>query len=168
MNIQDINANIISQKDNVLIEIINNQSEYRREAIEVAKEELKKRKLDHEYQERIKENIKCEAIKNEDLSAKEKKILIFSFFYLFVNVLGLQNIFPKLPSALEFHRLGKIRKSKKTCVYKFLSYYVWIIILIIAWLIADSIIASKRYENYLNNESANNLLHQTPHTTRVR
>lgn len=54
---EDIQKNIISQSDDALIEMIINQTEYTIEAINVAEEEIKRRNIDTNYLQIIKERI---------------------------------------------------------------------------------------------------------------
>ena len=168
MNHQDIGKNILSQSDDALIEMIINRSEYTIEAIKIAEEEIERRRFDASYLEKIKERLNVKINEEEDLTGKEKTILIFSIFYTIIKLLGLENLFPTLPSIPEYYHQGKIRKSKKALMYKLFSTAFWIIVFVISWLIYDSYSANQRYIKYMNNQSANQLLHRTPPTARVR
>jgi hypothetical protein len=168
MNLQDIGRNILSQSDDALIEMIINRSEYTIESIKIAEEEIERRNFDASYLENMQERLNAKKNEEEDLTGKEKIILIFSIFYIIIKFLGLENIFPTLPSISEYHHQGKIRKSKKTLMYKLFSTAFWIIVFIISWLIYDSYSANQRYLKYMNNQSANQLLHRASQTALVR
>lgn len=160
MNLQNIRKNIISQEDDVLVEMIINRSEYTIEAINIAVEEIERRNFDVTYKIEIEEKLNSKENEEEDLSAKEKTILIFSIFYIAIKLLGIEIVFPNLPSGSEYYHHGKIRKCKKTYMYKIFSPIFWIIVFIISWLIYDSYSAEQRYIKDMNNLSANHLLHR--------
>ena len=162
MNIEEIDNNIRSLSDADLIDMLVNKEEYTKEALSVAEQEISKRKINKDiyldiYSKLDAERKEREQKAAEDLTIREKILLLF-FPFTPVLIFPMRlKLLPIMPSSRFFHEQGYKRKSSKVIWYKILSYVLWLV-LVIGYLEVDNYIKIQRYQEYIKQNSANQTL----------
>ena len=155
----EIRHNILSSSDTQLIDMLVNGEDYTEDAIMIAKEEIEKRKIDEIfysdcYRKLDLEKKERERKANEDLSLKEKILLLFFPFSPLLIIPMRLKIIPFMPSSRFYHENGYKRKSSKVIWFKVFSYFLWVVIIVGAFSI-ENYIKRQRYQEYINKITAN-------------
>ncbi len=131
MNSEEIQKNIKSKDDDGLIHILANEKQYTYEAIECAKAEILKRKIDSDhfkttYKKMAVESEEIERKANAELKPSEKIVLlVLPFVFVFVEPF-VTIFFPGLRNSKHFHENGYKKKSSQVFNYMIVGAILWL------------------------------------------